>query len=159
MIEITTGVVFLMSSLYGSGHSATQVAAIGNIALPPAPKAVTAEAAQVRTFTNSKEMEEYLREQYADNPILVDIARCESTFRHFGKNGSIIRGMVNGDDVGVMQINEYYHGETAKKMGIDLHTVEGNVAYAKYLYGKYGSQPWSASSACWSKASSELAKK
>jgi len=33
------------------------------------------------------------------------------------------------------------------------------VAFAKYLYGKYGVQPWSASAPCWSKSEGDLAQK
>lgn len=160
MIEITTGVVFLMSSLYGSGQSVTQVASVAQAIGQGA--AQTTEIAKIdsnRTFTDSHELEAYLREEYADTPILVEVARCESTFRHFGSDGeTVIRGKVNKDDIGVMQINEHYHGDTAEKMGLDLHSVEGNVAYAKYLYGKYGTKPWNASSACWSKPASEIAR-
>lgn len=159
MIEITTGVVFLMTSLYGSEHAATQAATAvmaGKVA-NAAEQTEEIATSESRSFTVSKELESYLRKEYADTPILVDIARCESTFRHYGENGDIIRGRVNKNDVGVMQINEYYHGETAKKMGIDLHTVDGNIEFAKYLYGKYGTSPWKASSPCWS-ASAELAK-
>jgi len=48
-----------------------------------------------------------------------------------------------------MQINEYYHTDKAKKLGLNLRTVEGNLAYAKYLYDKEGTQPWISSSKCW----------
>ena len=51
--------------------------------------------------------------------------------------------------MGVMQINERYHLLTAEKLGYNIHTLEGNVGYAKYLYEKFGSDPWSASSKCW----------
>ena len=98
----------------------------------------------------AKAMEAYLRKEFADTPILVDIARCESNFHQFDKNGNIIRGIVNSADVGVMQINEKYHAQYAAKMGVDLYTVEGNVAYAKALYKDQGAQPWISSSKCWS---------
>jgi hypothetical protein len=95
-------------------------------------------------------MEAYLRKEFEGTPILVDIARCESNFHQYDKNGNIVRGRVNSADIGVMQINEKYHAETAKKLGIDLYTVEGNVAYAKHLYAEQGAQPWISSSKCWS---------
>lgn len=101
--------------------------------------------------TDRKAIEKYLKEHYADTPILIEIARCESTFTHYDKNGVLVRGKVNKADVGVMQINEKYHLETAKKLGYDIHTVEGNVAYAKHLYEEFGASPWSASSPCWGK--------
>lgn len=86
---------------------------------------------------------------YADTPILAEIAFCESSYRQLDRNGNVIRGIVDNDDVGVMQINLRYHGVAAEKLGFDLHTVEGNVAYAKYLYARQGTKPWKASEPCW----------
>jgi len=149
MIELTTGVVFLMSSLYGSGQANGVMQNIAN-------QIPTVEASQTATvnassFTNDpKSMEAYLRKEYADTPILVDIARCESHFRQFDANGNVIRGIVDKGDIGVMQINERYQGSTAKVLGLDIYTVEGNVAYAKHLYNEQGLKPWSASKPCWS---------
>lgn len=100
-------------------------------------------------FGDAETVEEYVREYWHDIPIMAEVARCESHFRHFDKNGDIIRGEVNKKDVGVMQINEYYHRDTAKKMDMDLYTLEGNLEYARYLYEKEGTAPWSASRSCW----------
>ena len=97
--------------------------------------------------------EKYVREYFADNPILIDIAWCESKFKQYEEDGEVHRGEVNRSDVGVMQINEYYHGDTAEWFNIDLYTLEGNVTYAKYLFEKEGTQPWSSSSHCWSTSS------
>lgn len=82
---------------------------------------------------------------------MADIAQCESNFRQYDSDGSIHRGIVNHKDVGVMQINEYYHLKTAKALGLDIYTVEGNVAYARYLYEKEGTAPWISSKPCWGK--------
>ncbi len=98
-------------------------------------------------------LEEYVREYYKDDPILAEVARCESTFRHLDEDGSILRGVVNSQDIGVMQINLYYHADTAEELGYDLRSLEGNLAYAQALYEKQGTQPWSASKPCWGKSS------
>jgi hypothetical protein len=152
MIELTTGVVFLMSSLYGSGQADTHMTNIITAESPTTQIAsIVASIETPSTFTNdTKGMEAYLRNAYADTPILVDIARCESNFKQFDENGNVVRGRIDKADIGVMQINERYQGETAKKLGLDLYTVLGNVAYAKHLYEEQGSQPWSASAKCWS---------
>lgn len=147
MIEFTTGVVFLLSSMYGAGAS-TAVA----IATPQSGTDNPANMTVKIVLQDRKAVEEYLRKEYADTPILVEIARCESTFSQFDKNGKVVRGRVDRDDIGVMQINSRYHGETAEKLGFDIHTIEGNVSYAKYLYEKQGAKPWKASSKCWAKA-------
>ena len=93
----------------------------------------------------------YVRHYFADFPIMAKIAYCESRFRQFDKNGKIIRGIENRSDVGVMQINEFYHLERAKKMGIDIYTLDGNLFYARDLYEREGARPWMASSPCWAK--------
>jgi len=93
-----------------------------------------------------------VREFYKDTPILIEIARCESGFAQYDANMSVIRGKVNDQDVGIMQINEKYHLEKSHSLGYDIYSVEGNLAYAKYMYEREGAQPWKASSPCWSKA-------
>ncbi|OHA16876.1 MAG: hypothetical protein A3C79_00925 [Candidatus Taylorbacteria bacterium RIFCSPHIGHO2_02_FULL_45_28] len=148
MLELTTGVVFLMSSIYGSGQSDNHIQSI-NATTEAGQIATTTE---IRSFSTSTDVKTYLHEQYFDTPILIEIARCESEFRQFDKDGKPIRGRANAADVGVMQINEFYHADTARNMGINIRTLEGNVAFGRYLYEKYGSSPWSASKPCWSKA-------
>lgn len=81
---------------------------------------------------------------------MIDIAECESRFRHFSKEGNIIRGEINKSDIGVMQINEYYHEKTAQILEIDLYTLNGNLDYARWLYNEEGTEPWESSSKCWS---------
>ena len=146
MIELTTGVIFLMSSMYGSANNSANISNAQTLVASS-----TDNTNQIIVSSDRKVIEKYLKEYFSDTPILVDIARCESEFRQFDTNGNLIRGKVDRDDVGVMQINERYHLETAKKLGYEIHTVEGNIGYAKYLYGKFGLEPWSASKPCWSK--------
>lgn len=96
------------------------------------------------------------REYFQDIPLMAEIAKCESRFRQFDKDGNAFRGIVNNKDVGVMQINEYYHLKRAKKLGIDIYTVEGNLKYGRLLYSEEGADPWSSSAPCWMK--SDIAK-
>jgi len=100
-------------------------------------------------FTESSSIEEYVREHFENYPIMAEVAKCESRFQHFKENGDIVRGEINNADIGVMQINEYYHSNTANKLGINLYTLEGNLKYAEYLFEKEGTAPWIASSKCW----------
>jgi hypothetical protein len=99
-----------------------------------------------------KTTEEIIAEHFADTPILKRIAACESENRQFNADGTLLRGWMNPLDVGVMQINEKYHLSTATKLGLDIHTLEGNVDYAKYLYSTQGVKPWIHSSSCWDPA-------
>lgn len=146
MIELTTGIAFLLSSMYGAGTVSANTLDVQNMI-----SSQTEISSPTIEATERIELEKYLKEHFAETPILIEIAKCESELTHFGKDGKVIRGRVDNADVGVMQINERYHQEDAEKLGLDIHTVEGNVAYAKYLYEKYGSKPWKASSPCWSK--------
>ena len=117
----------------------------------PAPKVVTIDAREPQS------VREAVEEYFADIPLMVRVAQCESRFRHLGKDGTIIRGEINPDDVGVMQINEHFHLESSQKLGYDIYTIEGNMAYARYLYEREGARPWISSSHCWGKA--ELARR
>lgn len=148
-IQLATSLIFLVSSIYGP-------AALGEVD----------NNADTNTAKNSQEsvievpipltLEDYVKEYFKDDPILAEIARCESQFRHTGKTGNIIRGKVNPADVGLMQINEKYHAEQAKKLGYDIYSLEGNMAYAKWLYDKEHVKPWKSSSKCWQSALAEM---
>lgn len=100
-------------------------------------------------LVQAQTVREHVVEYFSDAPVMVTIARCESHFRQYDRNGGVFRGVQNNKDVGVMQINEYYHLETSKELGIDIYTTEGNLEYARYLYEREGTTPWLSSSPCW----------
>lgn len=105
--------------------------------------------AKITTSTPDISVKGVVSDYFADVPELVSVARCESHFRQFDKSGRVLRGVVNRGDIGVMQINEYYHGEKADELGYDLYTIDGNLAYARFLYEHEGLTPWLSSSKCW----------
>ena len=145
MIEITTSVLFLVSSLYGGAVSTTT----DDSALIKAEPIQKQEYSKVIKSESPITFEQHVREYFKDDPILAEIALCESTFRQYDSNGEVLKGRVNKSDVGVMQINKYYHLESANKLGLDLNTIEGNMAYAKRLFNSEGTKPWNSSSKCW----------
>ena len=102
-------------------------------------------------ISNMMSTEKYVRRYFSDVPIMIEVARCESHFRQLDKDGDIHRGVVNNADVGVMQINEFYHLDQAERKNYNIYTLEGNVAYARDLYEREGTQPWSSSKPCWGK--------
>jgi len=107
-----------------------------------------------KTYTknsSSKTTKQIVQEYFAETPILIDVASCESRFIQYDADGSVHRGFINPQDVGVMQINEKYHLSDSIKLGLDIHTLEGNMDYAKHLYNKQGTRPWEYSSKCWNK--------
>lgn len=108
-------------------------------------------AIQAPAGNSKKTVEDAVRAYFKDAPILADIAKCESQFRHLGSNGEIMRGKSVPTDIGVMQVNEAYHQEQAEALGFDLKTLRGNMAFAKWLYDQKGTQPWQSSSECWQK--------
>lgn len=105
----------------------------------------------LEALRNPETLSEYVREYFADTPILADIAWCESRMRHLDRDGTILRGMVDKDDLGVMQINARYHEKDALELGYDIYTLHGNLGFAKHLYERQGVRPWMASSPCWNK--------
>jgi len=108
-------------------------------------------ASDYGSMSDQDNAKRFLTDYFADIPILAKIAGCESHNRQFNSSGSVIRGEVNHYDVGLMQVNELYHLDTAEKLGYDIYSPDGNVAYGRYLYGKFGTQPWASSKACWGK--------
>lgn len=97
-----------------------------------------------------------VEEYFSDIPIMSRVAFCESSYRQHDKTGKVLRGKVDNRDVGVMQINEGYHLDRAEDLGLDIHSIEDNMLYARYLYNDQGLRPWKSSSKCWAK-SPELA--
>ncbi len=91
-----------------------------------------------------------VRSYFSDIPVMIQIARCESTFRQTLPDGTVLQGRVDPADTGVMQINKRYHSARAEELGLDLDDIYGNMAYARDLYERQGTQPWSASAPCWS---------
>lgn len=90
------------------------------------------------------------------DPALVPICTCESGRGvghpvQFNADGSVRRGLVNPQDVGMCQINEHYHLAAAQALGMDIYTEVGNIEYANYLYEHEGTTPWNWSKSCWAK--------
>lgn len=83
--------------------------------------------------------------------ILKKIGECESGNRQFYDDGTVVRGNINPLDLGKYQINLGYHEESAKRLGYDLYTEEGNTKYALHLYNTAGTSPWNWSKHCWGK--------
>lgn len=148
MIELTTSIAFLVSSLYGSGSTNTALSSTTNTANASTTADTAATTTQETTMDRSA-VEAYIKSEYANTPILIAIAQCESNFRQFNPDGTVVRGKVDSHDVGVMQINEIYWLDESKSLGDDIYTIQGNVAYAKHLYANAGTDPWKSSEKCW----------
>ncbi len=99
--------------------------------------------------TTSPSVEAAVREYFADIPVMIEIARCESKFRQFADSGNVLRGGVGNQMVGVFQFFDRYHTSPAYELGFDIETLEGNLAYARHIYMSEGTTPWNSARACW----------
>ena len=97
----------------------------------------------------SLDTERIVRSYFRDIPVMIQIVCCESTFRHTLEDGSVLKGVVDPADTGVMQINKRYHEKTAATMKLNLDDIYHNMAYARHLYETQGTRPWNASAPCW----------
>jgi hypothetical protein len=144
----------LLANLTASGLlAASAIAGGGTVSAEPTIVAAPfMEAQTVDEYT-----EQYVREVFADVPVMIEVAKCESHLKHFDENRKVIKNRSGSSAVGVFQIMASIHAEDAKNMGHDIMTIEGNVDYARHLYETSGTKPWEAdksSSACWGKTNS-----
>ena len=112
----------------------------------------TATVEENTVAVSVNDTEQIVRAYFEDIPVMVQVARCESTFRHTLADGSVLKGVVDPADTGVMQINKRYHEKAAAAMLLDLEDIYDNMAYARHLYETQGTQPWSASAPCWNRS-------
>src|SRR3989344_1191806 len=134
-------------------HLAASIALAVSLALSGS-TGVAAPQIGTQTMPTAQTVEEYVREYFADKPVMVEIARCESRFRQFSKNGDVLKNGAGSSAIGMFQIMSSIHEPIAKKLGLDIYTMQGNAAYARYLYDQQGTKPWEAdpaSKACWGK--------
>lgn len=124
---------------------------VSSVDLPETAYGRIAEDSSIEISTEET-TEEIVREYFKDIPIMAEVSRCESTFKHYAEDGSVLKGRVDSDDTGVMQINKRYHEKTAASMNLNLDDLYDNLAYARSLYKKQGTQPWIASMSCWGKS-------
>jgi hypothetical protein len=86
-------------------------------------------------------VENAVRFYFADIPIMIDIARCETKFKQYNPDGS---AYFDGSKtyIGVFQFAHSIHAPRAASMGFDLANIDGNLQYARYLYTTSGTNPW-----------------
>jgi len=66
---------------------------------------------------------------------MLAIAKCESGLKQSAVSPT--------GDFGVLQINEFYHGATAKRLGLDYkHSVADNIAMAVLIHKEGGFTRW-----------------
>lgn len=92
-----------------------------------------------------------LSKKYNVNETLVrKIIKCESKgFSNIVNNNINKKGEVWSKDFGSMQINDYFHLDTMKKLGLDYYDEYDSLEYGIMLLAKEGTKPWNASKSCW----------
>ena len=132
MLKISTIAVFIVSIFFIQPV----------IMLAATTSAATSTEASAATNHNAVAVEKKVREYFADIPVMIEIARCESKFRQFTDSGVVLRGGGSEGMIGIFQFYEVIHKQAALALGFDINTVEGNLGYARHLYDQSGSTPW-----------------
>ncbi len=150
MIELITASTLLVNALYGT-PATINIENVSEIKNTAKEQKLNTPDIEMIERVQPINLDKYVQDYFKDTPILYQIAKCESSLRHIGKDGKVVKGEVDDRDTGLMQINLFYHEKSAEKLGFDLHTLKGNMAYAKWLYKREGLKPWASSSKCWLK--------
>lgn len=70
--------------------------------------------------------------------ILMAIAYKESNWRHYGRDGGVLRGRWSPTDQGIMQINEKAHPNAFPRARTDMrYNIEYGARYLKYQFERY----------------------
>ena len=97
-----------------------------------------------------QDVTQQIRTVFADAPLMVRVAKCESGLVHL-KNGEMIRNRDGSSARGVFQVLMRVHQPQMQKMGLNPERTDHYLAYVRYLYDQYGLAPWQASRHCWNK--------
>lgn len=117
IIANSTQPTSLVSFIPAPNTIKTENKQIQSSAVDSSPKLNTNTAKPVTKNLNAG-VEEAVREYFADIPLMIEIAKAESKFRQFGKDGRPLQGVVVPEDTGVFQVNKTYHLARSKKTWI-----------------------------------------
>ena len=98
-----------------------------------------AYAGVVSPIKSNAGIEGKVKTLFEKSPEMIAIAHCESGFRQFNNQGKPLVG--GGVNIGVFQISRG-HTKSALALGMDIKTIEGNLAYAKHMFDNQGTRPW-----------------
>jgi hypothetical protein len=95
-----------------------------------------------QTVDLNANVEDLVRFSFSGAPDMITVAKCESGFKQFRADGSVVAGGSSGQYIGIFQIDKNIHATRAQGLGYDINTVGGNIDYARYLYSASGTNPW-----------------
>ncbi len=117
----------------------------------------SAQAVQPVAMPQAQTVQQYVQTYFADAPVMIAIAECESRFTQLDKDGKVVKNPTSSA-VGVFQIMASIHAASAdQNLGLNIYTVQGNAGYARYLYENQGTTPWNDSKSCWGKSAAAKA--
>lgn len=133
------------------------IAAIAMVGIAAAPvsvfaQTVTSTGAVATSADPNVGVAAAVQSYFADIPVMIAIAQCESGPRQFAANGVPLYAGTGDRMVGVFQLDSSIHTVPALALGFDITTLAGNLGYARYLYGEDGTEPWISSFGCWDNA-------
>ncbi len=141
--KLIFGAAFLLSTAGLSVYHFVQAAP------QPAPIAVTIDP--------NIGLEQRVIEFFTDNdaPEMIPIIKCESHFRHFNPDGTVLTNKAGSSATGIAQIIASKHPDPKivyryntrtqtdlTVADLDITTVEGNLGYALMLYRINGTRDW-----------------
>jgi len=95
------------------------------------------------SYWTRERVESLIKDYFPDAPIMIKVAFGESGLKQWHSDGRVVRGVVDKDDTGLMQINNRYWGKTAKKLGLDYeNSIIDNVRMARHIYDTQGITAW-----------------
>jgi hypothetical protein len=110
------------------------------------------EVPGVKLSPEKLDLARQIRAVFADAPIMVRVAMCESGLTH-RENGELIRNKKGSSARGAFQVMMSYHAPEMKKMGLDPRRTDEYLAYVRHLYDQQKLAPWKETRACWSRQS------
>lgn len=73
---------------------------------------------------------------------MIDTIKLESEFIHFNRNGSVLRGNENPNDIGLHQINTVESVDEIREAGCNVEDIDCQFEVALLIYRKYGLKRW-----------------
>jgi len=94
----------------------------------------------------------YSNEYSVDEVLVRKIIKCESSMYGGAINhNKDSQGNIWSTDFGLLQVNDYFHEATMKRLGLDIRNQDDSLRYGFILLSTQGTKPWSASKFCWNK--------
>lgn len=117
-------------------------------------------AKQAVVYNTNDGLEEFVKNYFTkyDAEEMIPIIECESHFRHFDEDGSVLKNNQGSSATGVAQILASVHPDphvlkkynrrhltSYKVEDFDIKTLTGNISYALILYKTRGVRDWECS--------------